>query len=350
MAGGAAPWEVRLARIPGARIEPDDFALTEGVAPEPAAGEVVVRTEAIGLNAGLRHRLGTGRSTTLGPALGIGDVPRSDGVATVVASSDPDLPEGSRVVGMLPWAGLAAMPASDVRLVSPELSADELLTIRGHVGLTAHVALKRVGDLAPGETVWISAAAGGVGSCAVQFAKLLGGNVIASAGGTERMGFLADELGVDHALDRRGSLSEQLDAAAPDGIDLYLDLVGGDHLELALTRLRERGRAVLVGRTAAHLSDTITLDHPTMIRSRQSVLGMSVTDFPDALPDLTELVDGAAGGLRSVATRWQGAGSLGAAFSALFRGQVLGRAIVEVGNGASGSLSSPEPTHHERTM
>lgn len=345
-----AQWEVRLARVPGTRVEPDDFTLHEREVPEPTAGEVIVRTEAIGLNAGLRHRLGTGRSTTLGPALAVGDVPRSDGVATVVASTDPGLPEGSRVVGLLPWAGLAAMPVADVRPVAPRALVEELLTIRGHVGLTAYVALTRIGNLQPGETVWISAAAGGVGSCAVQFAKMLGGNVIASAGGPDRVRFLTDELEIEHVLNRRELLADQLDAAAPGGIDLYLDMVGGEHLELAVSRLRERGRAVLVGRTAGNLSDAIVLDHPTMIRSRQSVLGMSVTDFPDALPGLTRLVDGAGPGLKSVATRWTGAADLGEAFSALLKGQAYGRAIVDVGTTGPGKPTLPRPAPLERKM
>ncbi|WP_406068850.1 zinc-binding dehydrogenase [Micromonospora sp. NBC_01638] len=328
-------WAVQLARIPGERVEPEDFALHEVQARVPAPGEVVVRTDALGLNAGLRHRLGTGRSTTLGPALEVDDVPRSDGVATVVASDDLSLPEGSRVVGLLPWAELSTMPARELLRVDPRLSPEELLTIRGHVGLTAYVALTRAGAVKPGETVWISAAAGGVGACAVQLARVLGGRVLASAGGPERVRFLADELGVEHALDRTENLAAQLDEAAPDGIDLYLDLVGGDHLDLALPRLRERGRVVLVGRAAATPSSTITLDHPAMIRRRLGVLGMSVTDHPDALPDLLDLVDGADPALRAVCTVWHGAAALGEAFAALLRGRILGRAIIDLRHDAA---------------
>lgn len=330
-------WEVPLARIPGERIEPEDFAVREVATPvQPAAGEVLVRADVLGLNAGLRHRLGTGRSTTLGPAIGLGDVPRSDAVGTVVASSDASLPVGSSVVGLLPWAGLSSVPAAELRAADPDVSPLEQLTIRGHVGLTAYVALACVGALAKGETVWISAAAGGVGSCAVQMARALGARVLGSAGGEERVGFLRDGLGVEHALDRTRDLAAQLDEAAPEGLDVYVDMVGGDHLELALARMRERGRVVLVGRSAAALRDTLTLDHAQMIRRRLRVAGMSVTDHPEARSAMLDLVAGADPGMKPVGSVRHGPETIARSFAGLFRGGLLGRAIVDLRNEATG--------------
>lgn len=328
----SATWAVELARIPGDHIRPQDFALRHTVAPgEPRPGEVVVRADAFGLNAGLRHRLGTGRSTTLGPALIPGDVPRSDAVGTVVASREAAVPVGARVVGLVPWAGLSTVPVAELITIDANIPTLELLTIRGHVGLTAYVALVSVGALTEGETVWISAAAGGVGTCAVQIARALGARVLASAGGAERGDFLRDELGVNHALDRTGDLTAQLRDAAPDGIDLYLDLVGGDHLELALERLRDRGRAVLVGSVGAASGSTLTLDHSRLIRHRLTVSGMSVTDHPQARAALLDLVDRADPPIRPIASVGYGPEALATSFAALFGGdRPVGRAIVDV--------------------
>ncbi|MFT4287890.1 zinc-binding dehydrogenase [Nocardioides sp.] len=327
---GERSWEVRLARVPGTRVSADDFALCDTLAPTPGDGEVLVRTAGLGLNAGLRHRLGTGRSTTLGPALDVGDVPRSDGVGTVAVSSDPALPVGTVVTGLLPWAGLAALPAAGLSVVDATTPLTELLTLRGHVGLTAYVALSRAG-LRPGETVWCSAAAGGVGSCAVQLARAMGARVLASAGGRERVGFLRDELGIEYVLDRTGDLGVQLDGAAPEGIDVYLDLVGGDHLAAALPRLRDRGRVVLLGRVAG--ATEIRLDHAAMIRRRLEFVGVSVTDHPDALPELHALLDAATPPLRPVATVHHGPAAIAPAFADLLRGGSLGRGIVDVTSG-----------------
>lgn len=323
-------WKTCLAAIPGERIVASDFDLREGAVGAPGRGEVAVRIEALGLNAGLRHRLGTGRSTTLGPAIGIGDVPRSDGVARVVASGDDTLPVGARVVGLLPWQGLAVEPVSGLRRVDEDVPVAELLTIRGHVGATALAALSRVGRLQPDETVWVSAAAGGVGTCAVQLAQRLGAHVIGSAGGPERTDFLARDLRLAHALDRRGDLAAQLDEAAPEGLDLYLDLVGGSHLELAMPRLRDRGRVVLVGR-ASTAPSSIALDHAEIVRRRLAVLGMSVTDHHDVLAELVDLVSRAQPPLRPVATTWDGPAAIGEAFATLLGGGSLGRTIVAVG-------------------
>lgn len=330
--GRGATWAVQLARIPGGQVRPQDFALRQSVMPaEPEVGEVVVRADVFGLNAGLRHRLGTGQSTTLGPALIPGDVPCSDAVGTVVASREAAVPVGARVVGLVPWAGFSTVPVAGLLAVDPTIPALEQLTIRGHVGLTAYVALVCVGALAEGETVWISAAAGGVGSCAVQIARALGARVLASAGGAERVGFLRRELGVAHALDRTVDLAAQLCDAAPDGLDLYVDLVGGDHLDLALERLRDRGRAILVGRAGAASRDTLTLDHSRLIRHRLTVVGMSVTDHPQARTALLDLVDRADPPMRPIASVDYGPEAIATSFAGLFGGhRPVGRALVDV--------------------
>ena len=122
----------------------------------------------------------------------------------------------------------------------------------GGMGLTAYAGLFDVAGLREGDVVWVSAAAGAVGSLAAQFAKLRGHRVIGSAGSDEKVAYLLDELGLDAAFNHRaGPVAELLRAAAPDGIDVYFDCVGGDHLEAALGALRRHGRVALCGAVSA---------------------------------------------------------------------------------------------------
>jgi NADPH-dependent curcumin reductase CurA len=116
------------------------------------------------------------------------------------------------------------------------------------MGLTAYAGLFDAAGLREGDVVWVSAAAGAVGSLAAQFAKLRGHRVIGSAGSDEKVSYLLDELGLDAAFNHRaGRVEDLLRAAAPEGIDVYFDCVGGDHLEAALGALRRRGRVALCG-------------------------------------------------------------------------------------------------------
>jgi hypothetical protein len=121
------------------------------------------------------------------------------------------------------------------------------------MGLTAYVGLFEAGALREGDVVWISAAAGAVGSLAAQFAKLVGHFVIGSAGSDEKVRYLREELGLDAAFNyKAGPVADLLAQAAPGGIDVYFDSVGGDHLEAALGALRHRGRVALCGAVAEY--------------------------------------------------------------------------------------------------
>jgi NADPH-dependent curcumin reductase CurA len=322
---------IELARIPSDGVEAADFAIrrAEGTL-SVGPGEVMVRAEMFGLNAGLKSRLGTGLSTTLGPAIGIGDTPQSDAIGTVVDSRDGAVPVGSTVVGLMPWADLSIRPGKVLRVI--DRSADRLqhLTVLGHVGLTAFSGLITVGRLAEGETVWISAAAGGVGVCAVQFARALGATVIASASGEDRLRFLRDELGVEKVMDRNDDLEAQLRDLAPDGVDLYFDAVGGNHLLAALPAMRERGRIVLVGRVGGHRHPPILADSSLLIRRRISMTGFSVTDHPESRVGLEELVAAAGQKIKAIATVRSGLSMIPAAFADLLAGRFIGRGVVDV--------------------
>lgn len=326
--------EIRLARIPGRQTEPADFAVAT-IDPPAVLGpdHVRVRSLMIGLNAGLRHRLGTGRSTALGPALDLGDVPRSDAVAVVTQSNHPGFAVGDHVIGLLPWATQCDVPGDHLRTVEGDEPLRHL-TLLGHVGLTAYVALFTIGRLTSADTIWISAAAGGVGTCAVQLARARGATVIASAGDDDRLDFLRTELGVDLVVDRRLDLEPQLRALAPDGLDLYVDGVGGDHLRVALDLMRDRGRVVAVGRAGSLDHAPVLQDTSSLITRRLSLTGFAVTDHEDQRPALVgaiaDLEASQPRRLRPAATVRHGFDALPRAFCDLLAGRIIGRGVIDL--------------------
>lgn len=326
---------VRLAAVPGSVLKPSDFTV-DALDSEPdsvlPAGYVEVRSEYIGLNAGLRSRLGSGAATTLGPSLGIGDTPKSDAVARIIRSENARFLVGERVVGLLPWQSSATVPADGLRHLDQAIPSIDALTLVGHVGATAYAALVHLGNVGPGDVVWISAAAGGVGSCAVQFARALGATVIASAGGAERTSYLRDTLGVLRIIDRTEDLEAALDHQAPQGIDVYLDLVGGDHLSAAVPRMNVGGRIVIVGRSGPKTNHSVLNDSGIIISKRLKISGLSVTDHSDAYARVTDLVNQVAKTAEpfvAAATVSKGWASVPEAFSDLLQGRVLGRSIVQ---------------------
>ncbi|NYF97462.1 MDR family NADP-dependent oxidoreductase [Janibacter cremeus] len=324
-----------LARVPGETLEPADFELRgEQLALTDPGGDVTVAASTFGLNAGLRTRLGTGHSTTLGPAIDPGDTPRSDAIGTVTASDRPDIQVGDLVTGLLPWARVSTVDGGGLRVLSPDADPLRHLTILGHVGKTAHTALMTVGRLRAGETVWIPAAAGGVGSCAVQIALRAGAHVIASAGSPAKLDHLRDTLGVADVFDRHEDLAQALERHAPDGLDVYLDLVGGDSLRTGLEMLREHGRAVVAGLAGAAPTRPILQDSAELISRRISMIGMSVTDYPHAQSDLEAFVEHHEERRPFVAsaTTHHGLAEMPRAFCALFSSEVIGRGVVDLRN------------------
>ncbi len=322
-----------LARVPGERLEPTDFELRSDRGPtEDPGGDVTIAASAFGLNAGLRTRLGTGRSTTLGPAIEPGDTPRSDAIGTVTASERPDIQVGDVVTGLLPWARVSTVDGSGLRVLAADADPLRHLTILGHVGKTAHAALITVGRLRAGETVWIPAAAGGVGSCAVQIAMRAGARVIASAGSPAKLDHLRDTLGVADVFDRHEDLAQALERHAPDGLDVHLDLVGGDSLRAALAAMRERGRIVVAGRAGDAPTRPILEDSAELISRRISMIGMSVTDHPQAQCELEAFVEHheERRPFTPSATTFHGLTEMPRAFCALFSSEVIGRGVVDV--------------------
>jgi NADPH-dependent curcumin reductase CurA len=233
--------EIHLTRYPRGHLAADHFGVVQAPVRAPSPGEVLVRNTWTSVDPGIRLRLAERAPDGYFPAFGLGAP--LDGIMTVgevVESRADGFACGDTVWHSLGWRDYAVVRAGELtlgglgtltRLDTGLAPAQAYLGPLGGMGLTAYAGLFEVAALAPGDVVWVSAAAGAVGSLAVQFAKLAGHRVLASAGSDEKVAYLTTELGVDAAFNHRaGPLADRLAEAAPDGIDVYFDNVGGAHL------------------------------------------------------------------------------------------------------------------------
>jgi NADPH-dependent curcumin reductase CurA len=259
------PRQVRLRRHPVGAVSAEDFSIVEVAMPKPADGEVLVRNRWTSVDPAIRIRLAARAPAGYFPSFGL-DAPM-DGILSVgevVESRADGFSRGDAVWHSYGWREYAAVPAADpsgslhgLRLLDVSIAPlQSYLGPLGGMGLTAYAGLFDVAALHEGDVVWISAAAGAVGGLAAQFAKLRGHVVIGSAGSDEKVAYLLSDLGLDAAFNyKHGGLEEQLRAAAPDGIDVYFDNVGGGHLRAALAVLRRWGRVAICGAVSQYERD-----------------------------------------------------------------------------------------------
>ena len=258
--------QIQLDRYPRGEVAASDFCVAEVPVAQPGPGEVLVRNTWTSVDPGLRLRLCESSPSGYFPAFPC-HAPM-DGIMTVgevIESRATGFAQGDVVWHALGWrdyavveagasalGGLGTLARLDTELAAPRSYLGPL----GGMGLTAYAGLFEVAGLRDGDVVWISAAAGAVGSLAARFAKLRGHRVIGSAGSVEKVAYLRDELRLDVAFNHRTApVAKLLAEAAPSGIDVYFDSVGGDHLEAALGALRRRGRVVLCGAVSQYNGD-----------------------------------------------------------------------------------------------
>ena len=244
----AAAREIQLASRPHGRPVPENFRLAERALPELKDGQVLVRNRFISVDPYMRGRMNDVKSYSAPFAL---DAALDGGaVGEVIASRSADRKVGDAVVHFLGWRDYAVLDAAATAPARTDLApAPAFLGALGMTGLTAYAGLLKVARFQPGEVVFVSAAAGAVGSLVGQIAKAMGASrVIGSAGSAEKVARLLD-LGFDAAFNYHdGPVGRQLAAAAGErGIDVYFDNVGGDHLEAALSALTVGGRVAMCG-------------------------------------------------------------------------------------------------------
>ncbi len=281
--------EVRLASRPAGMPDLSNFEIATVDLPEPAEGEVQVRNTWMSVDPFMRHLMYEGPAE--GGSYQVGQVMMGQAIGEVVVSRSDALQVGDLVTSFFGWReGFTAPAAHLQRLDTMGVAPQHLLGAFGMTGLSAWAGLTRTAALQSGDVVFVSGAAGAVGMMAVQIAKLRGATVIGSAGGPEKVALLT-ELGVDHVIDyKAGNVTDALAAAAPDGIDIYFDNVGGEMLEAAFAVAKDHARFVLCGGISGY-NDLATATGPrnfhlVNIKSLH-IDGFRVNDHGDAAAEWT---------------------------------------------------------------
>jgi hypothetical protein len=327
--------EIHLAARPVGEPKPSDFELVEVEVPDPGPGEIVVRNRWMSVDPYMRGRMNDIRSYV--PPFQIGAPLEGGAVGEVVASEADRIAAGQEVVHQLGWRDYALLPASAARPIDTGMAPDSAyLGVLGMPGLTAYAGLLDVAELRDGDVVFVSAAAGAVGSLVGQLAKSRGSRVIGSAGSEEKVRYLLDDLGFDAAFNYRdGDVTELLAAAAPDGIDVYFDNVGGEHLVAAIGAMRQEGRIALCGAVSVYNATERRpgpWNLPLAIGKRLTLRGFIVTDHAARFRQLVEEVgpmvrDGRIKFRESVVEGLENAPD---AFIGLLRGENLGKMLVRI--------------------
>jgi NADPH-dependent curcumin reductase CurA len=327
--------EIQLAARPVGEPKHSDFRLAEVEVPDPGPGEALVRNRWMSVDPYMRGRM-TDRPSYV-PPFQLGAPLEGGAVGDVVASNAAELADGTTVLHNLGWREYAVVQARAVRPVDTSAAPEQaFLGVLGMPGLTAYVGLLDMAGLRDGDVVFVSSAAGCVGGVAGQIAKVRGHTVIGSAGSAEKIAFVTGELGFDAAFDYHGgNINAQLRAAAPDGIDVYFDNVGGEHLEAAIAAMRTHGRIALCGA----ISQYNATDAPPGIRNlasavvkRLTLRGFIITDSFDRMPDFIRDVGGwlRDGKIRYRETVVEGIEHAPDAFIGLLRGENTGKMLVKL--------------------
>jgi len=326
--------EIHLAARPRGVPRPTDFSLVEVDVPDPAEGQVLIRNAYISVDPYMRGRMNDGRSYV--PPFRLREALTGAAVGRVVASRNERVPEGTWVVHDRGWRELALSDGTGLLPFDPSLGPVSTgLGVLGMPGLTAYVGLLDVGRPSEGETVFVSGAAGAVGSLVGQIAKLKGCRVIGSAGSPEKVEWLR-ELGFDEAFDYREA---DVREALGEGIDVYFDNVGGPTLEAALAALRPRGRVVACGAISQYNATELPPGPRNLflvVTKRLRMEGFIVSDHYDRLPAfVTEVAPWVRDGtVRYRETVVEGIEHAPEAFIGLLAGENVGKMLVKVGPGS----------------
>ena len=328
--------EVQLVRRPPGLPSLEDFRVIEVEVGDPGPGEVLVRNLFLSVDPYMRGRMRERKSYD--PPYALGEAMTGGAVGRVVASRSDRFAPGDWVSSRLGWReAFRSGPEALTPLGRLAASPSAYLGILGMPGMTAYVGLFGAAALKDGETVFVSAAAGAVGSAAVQFAKVKGCRVLGSAGGPDKVAYLR-EIGADYAFDYRdGAIRDHLKRGAPEGIDVYFDNVGGDHLQAAISSMRQFGRIASCGSISMY-NDTEPTGGITNL-PRMAGLGLNMRGFltrhyehmrDDFVRDVSAWL--AAGRISYRETISEGIESAPAAFIGLFTGANIGKAVVRVGD------------------
>ncbi len=338
----ASTREVRLRRYPEGRVAPSDFTVVEVELPPLRTGQVLVRNGWTSVDPGMRLRIRSDAPAGYFPAFPLDSA--LDGiltVGTVEGSRSSAFSEGDLVVHAQGWREHSVVDAAEIQLgglgtlavLEPVRQPEWYLGPLGGMGLTAYAGLLLSNAIDNPGVLWVSAAAGAVGSLAAQIGRLVGNEVVASAGTPEKVAWLRARCGVVAFSHRDGDLDDSLSQAAPRGIDIYFDNVGGAHLEAALRHLTRRGRITLCGSVSDYEGSPSGPANLFLATSKELVLhGLRGSGHLDRMSEMREHVGQwlASGNLIYEQSVFDGLERAPEALVELLAGRTLGKTLVKL--------------------
>jgi NADPH-dependent curcumin reductase len=332
--------QVRLAARPVGLPKPSDWRHTEEAVVEPQEGGILIKSHLLSLDPAMRGWMNEGKSYI--PPVGIGEVMRAGGIGEVIASKNPQFPVGTIVnagLGVQEYCLIAAdqIKRSGVFAIDTQVApAQKWLNALGMPGMTAYFGLLDVGMPKAGETVVVSGAAGAVGQTVGQVAKLKGCRVVGIAGGKAKCDFVVNEMGFDACVDYKSTdMKALLKEACPKGIDVYFDNVGGDILDIVLTRINMKARIIICGAISQYNNTTPVkgpANYLSLLVNRARMEGIVVFDYADRYPIAIKEIAGwmKEGKFISREDIAQGIENFPATLLKLFNGENFGKLILKV--------------------
>ena len=330
--------EIHLKSRPTGLPDLENFELVERRLPDLVDGQLLVRTLWMSVDPYMRGRM-VDRPSYIAP-FQVGQPLEGAAVGVVEQSAAAGFKPGDLVGHFSGWRDRAVIDASTAAKIESAVPLQAWLGPLGVPGQTAHAGLLHIAGLKQGDTVFVSAAAGAVGSMAVQIAKIKGARVIASVGTEDKARWVRDELGANAVINYRtaGDLTKALAKAAPQGIDVYFDNVGGDHLDAALAVANRFARFAICGMIAQYNDETPPpgpRNMAALIVKRIRMQGYIILDHPDLTPEFTREMLGwlAEGRIKSRDTVVEGLENAPKAFIGLFSGDNTGKMLVKLADG-----------------
>ena len=325
---------VKLIARPELSITPDVFEVCTLETPALNDGEILLKQTHMSLDPAMRGWMSADTESYI-PPVGLGEIMRSSGVAEVVESKSEKFPVGARVAGLIGWTEYAVSNGQGLNILPPDIPAEAVLAVLALPGLTAYQGLINVGQPKAGEVLFVSGAAGSVGSMVGQIGKAEGLTVIGTAGSDEKCRWLEDELGFDKAINYKSEhLGQQIKDATPNGVDLYFENTGGPVQHHVFYRMNAHGRIVVCGVIADYNTDKPQPGPNWMniVRKRLRIEGFTMPDHWDAVPAMTAKLAAyyAAGKLKFRVHTLHGLESAIDGINLLFSGGNSGKLLVEL--------------------
>jgi hypothetical protein len=327
--------EIRLKSRPVGMPAAENFEVVSVSLGAPGAGEVQVRNRFMSVDPYMRGRMYDRPSYV--PPFQLGEVLQGHAVGEVIASNDPGFVPGDLVNSMWGWRESFNASARTVEKLPPlgDVPIQATLGVLGMPGLTAYTGLLEIGAPKPGDTVFVSGGAGAVGSVVAQIAKIKGCTVVATAGTDEKCDWLRSR-GVDHAINyKTGSLLAAVQAAVPQGIDVYFDNVGGEHLEVAIEVAKQGARFAECGMISGYNATEPTpgpRNIMMVVGKSLKIQGFIVSNYahlrPQFMADMLPWI--ADGRIAWEETIMDGIAAAPAAFLGLFTGSNTGKMLVRL--------------------